>query len=163
MSNLAKLLLTVMALATAAKAAATDIAGIWSSTSRTKGGLGAQWTFAGDGRATYTFGAIVDFLYSTTETQIAMSFVQQDGTTVGEKSANEFSLPGDTLTINPTDAGRRQVMRRVGASRERTSVTGEWAYKHYTGGPALMRYSSDGRGQLVVPMKKIKGSYRADN
>ena len=62
MSSIVKLVLTAcVALATLPSAAWSDIGGIWSSTFRTKGGLGSQWTFTDDGRATYTFGVVVDF------------------------------------------------------------------------------------------------------
>ena len=152
-----------VALTTCANAATPDIGGIWSSTSRTRGGLGSQWTFAEDGRATYTFGAIVDFLYTATDTQIVMSFLKPSGEPAGDKATNNFTLAGDVLTINPSDAERRQIMRRVGAAREKSSVVGEWTYQHYAEGPAFMRYSSSGGGQLVVPMKTIEGSYRFED
>lgn len=164
MNNVAKIMLTVcVAGALASNAATPDIAGIWSATSRTKGGLGSQWTFAEDGRATYMFGAIVDFLYNAKDSGIVMNFVQPNGKAASDTATNEFALAGDTLTINPTDAERRQVMRRVGSAREKTSIVGEWTYEHYTGGPAFMRYSSGGQGQLVVPMKTIEGRYRIEN
>lgn len=35
----------------------------------------------------------------------------------------------------------------------------EWTYKHYTGGPALMRYSRAGIVQLSVPFETLAGAY----
>ena len=163
MKNVAKLMLGVfLALASGIALAATEVEGIWSSITRSKGGLGSQWTFTRDGHATYTFGAVVDFRYKTTESQIAMTPMQPGGATEAE-SSSEFSIDGDNLTLNPRDTERRQVMRRVSAAPDKSSLIGEWTYKHYTGEPAFMRYSRTGQAQLVVPMITLEGTYRIED
>jgi hypothetical protein len=39
-------------------------------------------------------------------------------------------------------------------------IIGDWTYTHYTGGPALMRYSRAGIAQLSVPFQTHTGTYK---
>lgn len=138
-----------------------DVAGIWSSSSRTKGGLGPQWIFSKDGNVTHAFGALVDFLYEIDGNRIKMTLLAPDGSLTGEVSIQEFSVDGDTLTQNPKTPDRRQIMKRTGSPYKGVHpIVGEWTYKHYTGGPALMRYSRTGVVQLSVPFQTLMGTYR---
>ena len=137
------------------------VAGIWSSASRTKGGLGSQWIFLKDGNVTYTFGALVDFKYEVIGNRIKTTFLASDQSVTNEVSVEEFSIDGDTLTTNPHSPDRKQVMKRSGGSNTGVpSIVGDWTYTHYTGGPALMRYSRSGIVQLSVPFQTLTGTYR---
>ncbi len=160
MGNITKFVLWACLLANGLPCAAAEIDGIWSSVSRSKGGLGSQWVFA-DGRANYSFGALVDFTYKVSGPKLEMTFTEAGGR--GESSKQEFLIDGDTLTLDPNNPERRQIMKRVRGGPSRESIVGEWTYKHYTGGPAFMRYSNNGQGQLVVPMKTMDGNYTIDN
>jgi hypothetical protein len=141
-----------------------DVVGIWSSSSRTKGGLGPQWIFFKDGNVTHSFGALVDFKYEINGSQIKMTLLAPDRSLTKEVSAQEFSIDGDTLTENPLTPDRKQVMKRTGKPyKDAHPIIGEWTYKHYTGGPALMRYSRTGVVQLSVPFQSLTGTYRTNH
>lgn len=141
--------------------ASDDIAGMWSSQSRTKGGLGSQWVLSNDGEATYTFGALVDFRYEVKGNKITMTLLDSGQVVTKEVSVDEFKIEGDTLTINPNDPNKKQAMKRVGQQYPGANpIVGEWAYKHYTGGPAYMRYSRAGVVELSVPFQSFPGKYR---
>lgn len=157
-------LLTCLAFFNALSAVADDgIAGIWSSSSRSKGGLGPQWIFSKDGNATHTFGALVDFKYEVNGSQIKMVLLDSGHSVTKEVSVSEFSIDGDTLIVNPREPDREQVMKRVGkASKGTHPIVGEWTYTHYSGGPAYMRYSRSGIVQLSVPFRTLTGTYRTN-
>lgn len=164
MSGLGRaVILIFLASLSACPAIADDgFVGIWSSSSRTKGGLGPQWIFSKDGRATHTFGALVDFKYEINGSQIKQVLLGPDRAETKEVSVTEFLIDGDTLTMNPRTPDRKQVMKRVGKpNKDAHSIVGEWTYKHYTGGPAQMRYSRSGVAQLTVPFQTLTGTYRA--
>ena len=158
------LLLICLTLLSASQAiAGDDIAGMWSSSSRTKGGLGPQWVFTKDGNVTNTFGALVDFKYEVNGSQIKMLLLAPDGSVTKETVTQEFSINGDTLTENPQTPDRKQIMKRIGKPyKDAHPIVGEWTYKHYTGGPALMRYSRTGIVQLSVPFQTLTGTYRTN-
>ena len=138
-----------------------DVVGIWSSATRTKGGLGPQWIFEKDGNVVHTFGALVDFKYEIIGSQIKMTLLAPDRSESTEVSTQEFSIDGDTLTVNPRTPERRQVMRRAGNPYTGApSIVGDWTCTHYTGGQALMRYSRSGIVQLSVPFQTHTGTYR---
>jgi hypothetical protein len=154
--------LSLIALAVSAPAFADDgVVGIWSSVSRTIGGLGHQWVFSKKGTCTYTFGAVVDFKYEVKEDRVKMTLLQPN---TNEVSTDKFLLEGDTLTLNPKTPERKQVMKRSGKSYEGTHpIVGDWTYAHYTGGIALMRYSRTGLVQLTVPASSLDGIYHIDH
>ena len=55
-------------------------------------------------------------------------------------------------------------MKRTGKPyKDAHPIIGEWTYKHYTGGPALMRYSRTGVVQLSVPFQSLTGTYRTNH
>jgi hypothetical protein len=136
---------------------------MWSSLSRTKGGLGPQWVFTKDGNVTHTFGALVDFKYEVSGSQIKMTLLAPEHSVTQEIVAQEFSIKGDTLTENPQTPDRKQIMKRIGKPyKDAHPIVGEWTYKHYTGGPALMRYSRTGVVQLSVPFQTLTGTYRTN-
>ena len=146
----------------AAFACAADLDGTWASDSRTKGGLGSQWEFGSKGDATYTFGALVDFRYETKPGAIKFTLVTTDGTQPPPSDFQPYTLQGDTLTLDPDSAQKRQVMTRVGHADASNPLVGEWTYKHATGGPAFMRYSRKGLVQLLVPLKTFAGAWKMD-
>lgn len=156
------LLLTCFAFISACHAVTDDnVVGIWSSASRTKGGLGSQWIFAKDGNVTHIFGALVDFKYEVNGSQIKMILLAPDHSVTKEVAVVEFLIDGDTLTVNPQTPDRKQVMKRGGEPyRGVHPIVGDWTYTHYTGGPALMRYSRTGIVQLSVPIQTHTGTYK---
>lgn len=175
MTRIAKFVaVSSLAMSCFVNAADDNVAGIWSSISRTKGGLGSQWTFGRDGGAVYTFGAVVDFRYEINGSKVKMTFVQPDGTAASDSSTQTFLIEGETLTMNPDSPAcapstsrsgpcQRQQMTRTRASPVKNGLVGEWTYKHYTGGPAFMRYLPNGAAQLVVPMRTTEGTYQLES
>jgi hypothetical protein len=162
--QLAKLIVvTSLLCAHSACAADGEIIGTWASLARTKGGLGSQWVFDPNGVAAYTFGAVVDFRYETKGSELKVTLDSPDGSPAPEPSVQEFFVQGDTLTVSPNNAEQRQVMSRTAKGVASSTLVGEWTYKHYTGGPAYMRYSGGGKAQLIVPMKTLNGTYQIEN
>lgn len=136
--------------------AATDVLGLWSSISKSKGGLGTQLNLSSDGSLTQIVGAVVDFRYEVREGKIAMTFES------GEKAMTRaFELRDNALVFEPGKPSE-QVMQRTSESPASAGLVGEWNYQHYTGGPALLRYSTRNVGQLVVPMAMLRGRYDLD-
>lgn len=142
--------------------AAPDIAGLWSADERTKGGLGWQWLFTGDGHVTMVFGALVDFTYRVEGNKLIMIFSQPGE--AREDTTAEFVISGDVLTVNPNDTEEKQVMRRMGQPPgSASSIVGAWTYQHYTGAQAIERYSRNGAMLLSVPMQTVEGTYKLVN
>lgn len=114
-----------------------------------------------DGTVTYTFGALVDFKYEVKGNKITTTLLHSGQTVPGEVSVQEFNIEGDTLIIDPNDPEKKQVMKRVGKQYPTAHpIVGEWTYKHYTGGPAYMRYARSGIVELSVPFQSLLGKYR---
>jgi hypothetical protein len=133
---------------------------MWSSTSREPGGLGSQLTFAQNGDVTHTFGVLSDFKYEIDGSQIKLMQLNPDRSPVDEASSQEFSIKGDTLTLNPRSPDQRQIMMRVGKRYKGAHpIVGAWTYTHQTGNPAVMKYSRDGTGLLSVPFRTLTGLY----
>jgi hypothetical protein len=152
-------LLIVATLTAHSAIAAPNIAGLWSADERTKGGLGSQWLFSGDGHVTMSFGAIVDFTYRVEGNKLITTFSQAGEPP--EESTAEFVVSGDVLTINPNDTETKQVMKRMGLRLSGVSpIVGAWTYQHYTGAQAIDRYSSNGRMLLSVPFQTVEGTYQ---
>ncbi len=136
-----------------------DLAGIWSATIRTKGGLGGQWIFSKDGKASYIFGALVDFFYEIKNDQIRIDI---NSDKKHEKVPfQRFEIKDKRLIFfSGKSSTPSQIMERIGQqNNEKQPILGDWTYDHYTGGKALMRFSSKGVVQLSVPFTDDKGTY----
>ncbi len=150
---------TFLLLISAAAADQNNIFGKWAANGRTRGGLGGMWIFEPNGTASSYFGALVDFRYSV-DGRILKTTFKDSYTGKIEEDSTTYEIDGDTLITNPTDATRRQEMKRVGLPQSGTnSIIGIWTYKHYTGGMATMEYTSTGLAQLSVPFEIEKGHY----
>jgi hypothetical protein len=136
-----------------------DLIGKWAANVRTRGGLGGMWTFEPNGKASKSFGALVDFSYSVDGHTLKTVF-KDSYTEKVEEDASPYEILGDTLITNPTDTTRRQEMKRVGSPRSGADpIVGIWTYKHYTGGMATMEFTSSGLAQLSVPFETGKFLY----
>lgn len=131
-----------------------NINGIWSATTRTKGGLGSQWTFFESGDVSLTFGALVDLKYELKNNFILM-YMADD-----KVSKEEFTISRGTLTIKTENSQEPKVMKWAGVpAKTNHPLIGNWTYPHYTGQTALMRYTSHGLAQLSVPFIVENGLY----
>lgn len=139
--------------------AALDLTGIWSAEARTRGGLGAQFTFTAT-EATSTFGALVDFKYEIAGNLITMTSMEPARQTPPAPMTQEFKIEDNTLTVIMA-GGPPQIMTRVGAPhRDADPIVGDWGFVHPTGVQAVQRFSRTGITQLSVPFKTDKGPYR---
>jgi hypothetical protein len=140
-----------------------SVEGIWSAVVRTKGGLGSQWTFLPKGEVSYTFGALVDFKYEIEDDYIKMRLIETTEETKNDTITERFTITKNTLTVVNNNSSEKQIMEWAGIpSPPKTKthpIVGNWTYTHYTGQPALMRYSSKGIVQLTVPFTVENGSY----
>lgn len=139
------------------------INGIWSAAERTKGGLGAQWVFTGNGNVTYTFGALVDFNYVINGSTLSMTLSQPDAVTSDSAIVQNFILNDDELIIRENDREKR--MQRITEQfTDKHPVVGDWSYIHKTTGrPAIMRFRDNGAAQLSVPFETRTGIYYLDD
>ena len=136
-----------------------SIVGKWAANVRTRGGLGGMWIFEPDGKASKSFGALVDFHYSA-DGRIMKSVFEDSYTKTVEEDSYPYEIIDDVLITNPTDTMKRQEMKRVGSPRPGVNpVVGIWTYKHYTGGMATMEFTSSGLAQLSVPFETEKFLY----
>jgi hypothetical protein len=138
----ALLAFALMCLGEGRTVAADELTGIWSAEVRTRGGLGAQMTFTAT-EVTSTFGALVDVKY--------------------EIDGKEFTIDGDKMTVSRPGM-QPQMMTRVGAPYGGAPpIIGDWSFTHYTGQPAVQRFSRNGTTQLTVPFQTTKGPYRTED
>lgn len=159
----AVLLVVAAALVPDASGAADTLTGMWSATARTRGGLAAQWVFAPNGVATRTFGALVDYRYGIQGARLSLTELDENHAPTSKVTTQDFTLLGDTLTMNPTKPEGRQLMKRVGQPFPGTHpIVGEWSFKHYSGGIAYMRFGRAGIVQLSVPFETASGTWAVD-
>jgi tetratricopeptide (TPR) repeat protein len=135
-----------------------DIVGMWSADIRSRGGLGGQWTFTGDGKATFTFGALVDYDYAMEGEELVTQTMSR-GDSLEEPMREHISFEGGLLT----KSGYSMKRTREDISGEHV-IVGEWTAPsgYMEGMNMIMRYSNDGTGQLSMPMTSEKGDYRID-
>jgi hypothetical protein len=154
----------LVALAVAdARAGDETLAGLWSATTRTRGGLAAQWVFAPNGVATRTFGALVDYRYGILGARLSLTELDENHAPTSKVTTQDFTLLGDTLTMNPTKPEGRQLLKRVGQPFPGTHpIVGEWSFKHYSGAIAYMRFGRTGLVQLSVPFETAVGTWATD-
>jgi len=139
------------------------IDGVWSSATRSKGGLGSQWVFTKNGTTTYSFGALVDFTYEIDGEHIHMILLNEFGVPTDNVTVQKFSAKDDTITIYREESGEDRIMERVGRSNpDSHPIVGVWTFTHFTGGPAILRYRKSGRGQLSVPFEYKTGIYQVN-
>ncbi len=154
---LATMLLTLGAVAD--EPTPQTLQGLWSATSRSNGGLGAQWYFSGDDRFESYFGAVVDYKFALDGHTMKLTFPPSNGQP-GETVEAPIVLSGDTLTVYPDDPQKRRDMKRVGAAPlGPLSIAGDWTFQHYTGTTAYEHYSRSGAAQLNVRMTTKPGTY----
>jgi hypothetical protein len=152
----ALLLATASFIATAAE----PLAGMWSATARTRGGLASQWVFAPNGVATRTSGALVDYRYGIQGARLSLTELDENHAPTSKVTTQDFTLLGDTLTMNPARPEGRQLMKRVGQPFPGAHpIVGEWSFKHYSGGIAYMRFGRTGIVQLSVPFETATGTW----
>jgi hypothetical protein len=143
--------------------AAESLSGMWSAMSRTRGGLASQWVFAPNGVATRTFGALVDYRYGIQGARLSLTELDENHAPTSKVTTQDFTLLGDTLTMNPTRPEGRQLMKRVGQPFPGAHpIVGEWSFKHYSGGIAYMRFGRTGIVQLSVPFETATGTWLTD-
>lgn len=140
--------------------AAESLAGLWSGTERTRGGLAPQWVLAPNGIATRSFGALVDYRYGIQGSRLSLTELDENHRPTSKVTTQDFTLLGDALTMNPTKPEGRQLMKRVGQPFPGTHpIVGEWSFKHYSGGLAYMRFGRGGIAQLSVPFETATGTW----
>jgi len=142
--------------------AAPDVTGLWSAAVRSRGGLGAQMSFT-EAEAISTFGALIDLTYEIAAGKIKIKTGAPEEPPMERLIARDFKIDGNTLTIEPVEAGPRMEMTRVDAPHPGAHpIVGDWTYMHQTGVPALQRFGRNGNAQLSVPFQTSRGPYRID-
>jgi hypothetical protein len=140
-----------------------DLLGIWSAQARTKGGLGAQFTFVRGGEVIFTFGALVDFKYEINGNRVITTSGEPDK---AEQSTEVFAIDSNTLQLTsaiPQGPSVTRALTRVGDPYPDVHpIVGAWRGPYPpTHGEATTRYSRTGSGQLSVPFQTRMGTYRA--
>jgi hypothetical protein len=157
------LLAALAALISPATCGADTIAGMWSATERTRGGLAAQWVFAPNGVATRTNGALVDYRYAIQGARLSLTELDENHAPTSKVTTQDFTLLGDALTMNPTKPEGRQLMKRAGQPFPGAHpIVGEWSFRHFSGGIAYMRFGRAGIVQLSIPFETAVGTWAVD-
>ncbi|MGH7267234.1 MAG: DUF5640 domain-containing protein [Candidatus Rokuibacteriota bacterium] len=134
-----------------APARAETLVGRWDAEARSRGGLGTWWQFRADGTVSMSLGAMVDDRYRIDGEELTLL---PDTAHAADQTVT-MRITGDTLTA----AG--QTMRRVGGASpgDPPHVRGVWTYPHYTGIPAYVELTRDGRHLLRIPMVTQEGRF----
>ena len=110
-----------------------------------------------------TFGALVDYRYGIQGARLSLTELDENHAPTSKVTTQDFTLLGDTLTMNPTKPEGRQLMKRVGQPFPGTHpIVGEWSFKHYSGGMAYMRFGRTGLVQLAVPFESAAGTWASE-
>lgn len=134
-----------------APAAAETLVGRWDAEARSRGGLATWWEFRADGTVSMSLGAMVDDRYRLDGDQLTLL---PDTAHAAEQKVT-VRITGDTLTAGG------QAMRRVGGALPGAPphVRGVWTYPHYTGIPAYVEFTRDGRHLMRIPMVTQDGRF----
>lgn len=158
------LLLGAIAFAAATAAAPLDVplVGKWDSERRSMGGIGNVMEFKADGSFTATIAAMVDLRYSVTGQDLKTSF-EDPNTHKIEETTVRIRFDGDTLVQQAAQSGEKEVRmkREHRGEGDDPPIVGTWSYPHYTGLPAYVTFTRDGRQLFRLPMRSERGTWSA--
>ncbi|HYC56518.1 MAG TPA: hypothetical protein VEL28_16430 [Candidatus Binatia bacterium] len=141
-----------------APVAASELTGRWESSATTRGGIASVLEFRTDGTYLRSLTVIVDSRYVADG-----DMLRNPGTGEADSgSPVRFRIENDRLIRNGMRGEERA--ERVGRPEPGAPpIVGAWRYRHYTGGTAFERYTTDGRMLFRLPMPgTTKGCYRLD-
>lgn len=136
-----------------------SVMGLWESTSVSRGGIGHNFEFRDDGSYTTAVTVIVDLNYDIRDGIFYMSHNKTEPINYEKGAKIEINEVGFTLT---GENGEKEVKTKELPSKDKT-IVGKYKYRHYSGGIAYEKYTSDGTIKFRLPMKSISGCYSIDN
>lgn len=139
------------------------LVGKWESVARSNGGIGATFEFLGDGSATFTPGALVDFTYRLEGSRLFRSFEDPDTGSESETIV-DIQISADTMIQRIAETGQETVLVRVGSAEAgRPPIVGTWSFDHSAGVTAFEIFTADGELHLRVPFVTVHGRYTLSN
>lgn len=134
-----------------------ELAGLWESTSISKGGIGNNIEFRMDGSYTAAATVLVDLRYEVKNGRLYTG--KNIGEPVSYEAGAEIKFENNALVLIGQN-GEKEVRKRIGPGRA-DSVVGKYKYRHYTGAIAYERFTADGVMQFRLPMRSTLGCYQA--
>jgi hypothetical protein len=136
----------------ASSAMANPLEGYWESVEHSNGGIGSALVLQLDGTYKQITTVMVDSTYTYRDGKLVMVDPDDFGT------STIISVRIDGNILHQTSNEEEVTMERFGSLQAGTpSIIGVWMFKHDAGGIAYMRYSSDGRCQLRLPLHEFYG------
>jgi hypothetical protein len=135
----------------------TNVVGFWESERTSKGGIGHTFEFQKDGSYLEAVSVIVDQKYRYENGKLTIFDPQEQ--TNNNEITSDVNLDLMTLTVKGPDGSTLRKDRADVPSSNKPSIIGVWRYRHYTGGIAYERFTSDGIFQFRLPMTSSTGCY----
>ena len=132
--------------------------GLWESTTVSRGGIGHNFEFRDDGSYTTAVTVLVDLTYDIKDGNFYMSHNKGESINYEKGAKIEITESGFTLIHK---GGKKEVKTKEAPSTEKT-IVGTYKYRHYSGGMAYEKYTSDGLIKFRLPMKSASGCYTID-
>jgi hypothetical protein len=129
---------------------------------RTRGGIGNILEFGADGSFFETIAAMVDFKYAVTGQQLKTWF-QDPKTLKVEETSVRIRFDGDMLVQEGAQGHGKDIRmkREQRGEKDAPPIVGMWSYPQYTGVPAFVTFTRDGREFFRLPMRTERGLWRA--
>lgn len=132
-----------------------NLIGLWESTAISRGGIGHNVEFRGDGSYTTAVTVIVDVAYDVKDGRFYTAKNKGEPISYDKGLKIEVSNAGFSLT---GDDGKKEIREKQVAGTEQT-IVGTYRYRHYSGGMAYEKYTDDGLLKFRLPMSAESGCY----
>jgi hypothetical protein len=129
--------------------------GLWESVAISSGGIGSNIELRKDGSFTTAVTVLVDLKYQVKDGKLYIA--EDSNKPVSFDTGLDISYEKNALLIHGKD-GSKEIKYRV-TPLKKDSIIGIYKYRHYTGGMAFERYTSDGMLNFRLPMKSTSGCF----
>ncbi|MDX2425089.1 MAG: hypothetical protein QNK15_02425 [Cycloclasticus sp.] len=136
-----------------------NLVGLWESTAVSRGGIGSTFEFREDGSYTAAVTVLVDLAYGIKDGRFFMSHNKNEPIDYNKGTKIEITTTGFSLI---GDDGKKEIKTKEVSTVEKT-IVGVYKYRHYTGGVAHEKYTSDGLIKFRLPMSSDSGCYSIKN
>lgn len=134
-----------------------DLIGFWESMAVSRGGIGLNFEFKGDGSYSTAEVVLVDLTYDIKDEKLYIS--KNQGEPVSYEKGLKIVL-SETDLVLVGDNGRKKVRNRLTKNSSK-SIVDKYRYRHYTRAIAYEKYTKDGKFLIRIPMKATNGCYTA--
>jgi len=135
-----------------------EFIGLWESTNKSKGGIGNNIEFKKNGSFVSAVTVLVDLNYRLKEGILYVN--RNPGEPISNDTGTQIHINSDSIVMVDPE-GNTQEKKRIHPNPSK-SIVGEYRYRHYTGGIAYEKYTSDGVMMFRLPMNYNKGCYELE-